>query len=450
MSELKKEKYYISGMHCRSCEILIEGNISEIKGVKKVEVNHRKGIAEIYYENNKPRQEDIETAVRNAGYTLGVDKARPLFSSNPNVYFELIYAGGILFVVYAWLRIFGILDLGLEFDSKPSLLVVILIGLTAGISTCMALIGGLVLGISSRHARKHPEATALEKFKPHLYFNLGRLASFAVLGGLIGLLGSVFQFSSQALGFLVIFAGVIMLFLGLKMTELFPRLDNGILLMPKRISRLFKQNSEDEAYSHKNALITGAITFFLPCGFTQAMQIYAVSTGSFAMGSAIMFLFALGTTPGLLGIGGLTSVVKGKIAKYFFKFVALLLLVLAFWNISNGFNLTGLNLPAFNSINIPGEPSVKIINGEQIIEITQSGSGYSPKKVTVKKDIPVRMIITGTNPYSCSSFFVIPKFNLSKRLLEGPNELTFTPTETGPIKFSCSMGMYTGIINVIN
>jgi len=450
MTELKKESYHISGMHCRSCEILVEDNLSRVAGVKKANVNYKKGVAEIYYDQ-KPAHAEVEKAIRNAGYTLGVNKKRPLISGNPMTYIELLFAAGILAVILMWLKLFGVFNLNFQFSSTPGFLAVALIGLAAGVSTCMALIGGLVLGISSRHAELHPEATASQKFRPHLFFNLGRLVSYTVLGGAIGLIGSVFRLSSSMLGLLIIFAGIIMFFLGLKMTEIFPRMDGGGLLMPKGVARLLGVNREVKEYSHKGAFWTGALTFFLPCGFTQAVQVYAISTGSLIQGSLIMFLFALGTMPGLLGIGGLTSVIKGWFARYFFKFVALALLILAVWNMSNGYNLTGITFAGSNNGDAKQEQlSGKIINGEQVVEITQSGSGYSPRKVTVKKDVPVKLLVNATNLYVCTASFVIPRFNIWTNFVEGINEIKFIPTETGPIKFSCAMGMYTGVINVVN
>ncbi len=450
MTDLKKENYHISGMHCRSCEIMVEDYVSGIKGVKKVNVNYKKGIAEVYYDQ-RPAQTEIEKAIRNAGYTLGIGKKRPLISSDPVTYIELLFAGSILFALFLWLKVFGILDYSFQFSSVPSLLVVGLIGLVAGVSTCMAVIGGLVLGVSSRHSELHPEATASQKFRPHLFFNLGRLISYAVLGGLIGLIGSAFRFSGSMIGFIIILAGVVMFFLGLKMTEIFPRLDGGRLMMPKSLSRLLGLHREVKEYSHRGAFVTGALTFFLPCGFTQAIQIYAMSTGSFTRGFFIMFLFALGTMPGLLGIGGLTSVVKGAFARFFFKFVALTLLILAVWNIFSGYNLTGITLAGSGNNQVKQEKlSGQMINGEQVVNIIQSGSGYSPNRIIVKKDTPVKLLVNGTNMYVCTSTFVIPKFRIFYQLVEGINEVTFTPTETGPVKFSCGMGMYTGIINVIN
>ena len=96
------------------------------------------------------------------------------------------------------------------------------------------------------------------------------------------------------------------------------------------------------------------------------------------------------------------------------------------------------------------ELSGTVTDGKRIVNITQSGSGYSPNQITVQKDVPVKLLVNGTNQYVCTSIMVIPKFKVWTRLAEGINEIEFTPTESGPVKFSCAMGMYTGVINVIN
>lgn len=76
------------------------------------------------------------------------------------------------------------------------------------------------------------------------------------------------------------------------------------------------------------------------------MQAYAITTGNFTTGALAMMAFALGTAPGLLGVGGLTSYLSGASAKRFFKFTGVLVLLLALFNISNGYNLISLGNPA--------------------------------------------------------------------------------------------------------
>src|SRR3989344_834944 len=446
---MNKKTYDIKGMHCRSCEILVEDNItSKVDGVKKVDVNYRKGIVKVYYNQQTISDGQIRKVIEDSGYSMGVGLRESFLSKDSMVYIELFFAGGVLLLIYFLMKIFGVFNLSYGFGDSPGLVVVLLVGLTAGISTCMALVGGIVLGISARHAELHPEATPAQKFRPHLFFNAGRMVSYVLLGGAIGLAGSAFRFSSLVLGILIVLVGIVMLFLGLKLIEVFPRLEGGFTL-PKGISRVLGINRETKEYRHRDSFLSGAATFFLPCGFTQAMQLYAVSTGSFTRGALIMGLFALGTMPGLLGIGGITSVVKGWFKGYFFKFAGLIVIILGLLNISYGYNLTGIVL-SFPSIPKQEEVSGIFEDGKQVVKIAQYGNGYSPNKVTVRKNIPVRLLVTGTNLYSCSASFVIPKYNIFTSLQEGINVIEFTPTSTGPVKFSCSMGMYTGVINVIN
>jgi plastocyanin domain-containing protein len=166
-----------------------------------------------------------------------------------------------------------------------------------------------------------------------------------------------------------------------------------------------------------------------------------------------MMTFAIGTAPGLLGIGGLTSVVRGIWAKRFFKFAGLLVLVFAIFNISNGFNLTGWQLisalaPTSNITAI--DPNVRLENGVQVVAMTQGASGYSPNRFTIKKGIPVRWVINSEEPYSCAASIVVPKLGIRQKLEVGENIIEFNPTEAGTLKFSCSMGMYTGVFNVVD
>ena len=79
----------------------------------------------------------------------------------------------------------------------------------------------------------------------------------------------------------------------------------------------------------------------------------------------------------------------------------------------------------------------------------QLANGYSPNKFTIKKGIPVKWVITSEEPYSCASSIVISKMGISKKLVKGENIIEFTPTEEGALKFSCSMGMFTGVFNVV-
>lgn len=171
------------------------------------------------------------------------------------------------------------------------------------------------------------------------------------------------------------------------------------------------------------------------------MQAYAITTGSFATGGLIMMTFALGTAPGLLGVGGLTSYLSGKGTKRFFKFTGVLVLALALFNISNGYTL--MNLGGSTKI----VPSTGVVSDEvQEIRMTESDSGYTPNIFHIKPNIKTRWIINATNPYSCASQLTAPAIGVSKQLEQGENIIEFISPASGVINFSCSMGMYSGKI----
>ena len=412
-------------------------------------------MAYVYYEGNIDHGK-VKQAVCDAGYEIGIKEKAPLFSKRMQDYKELGFAFLVIIILYLIGKELGIFNLAIKSGSNySSLPVVFLVGLTAGVSTCMALVGGLVLAASARFVEKHPQSSTLQKFKPHLFFNLGRIISFFVFGWIIGYAGSLFQLSSTTLGLLTIAVGGIMVLLGLQLTEIFPRLNGLNFTLPKGISRAFgiREQTQKE-YSHANSFMMGTMTFFLPCGFTQAMQLFAISSGNPMVGALTMGVFALGTAPGLLGIGGLTSIIKGAFAKPFFKFAGLVVIFMALFNISNGLNLAGVNVSAFldqNSVALTQtDPNVTMENGVQIVRMTQKSNGYLPNSFIIKKGIPVKWIVTSEDAFSCAASIVSSKLNIRKNLEAGENIIEFIPTETGSIRFTCSMGMYSGSFNVID
>lgn len=444
---MKKTVVDIKGMHCRSCEILVADELEKISNIKKVTVNQSKGTAEVEYEGEL-NEKEIEKAIGCAGYCLGRDGEKTLFSKNPRDYRDLGIAAFLVVDLFLVARGLGLLNLNFANSGNyNSLPVVFLVGLTAGVSTCMALVGGLILGASARFAEKHPNATTLEKFKPHLFFNLGRIISYFILGGVIGFAGSFFQLSSSVLGILTISVGMVMLLLGAQLIEIFPVLKNISFTLPKFIGK-------NLGIKEQHPAVMGAMTFFLPCGFTQAIQLFAISSGSSVTGALALGIFAIGTAPGLLGIGGLTSVVKGTFGRLFFKTAGLIVLLLAVFNISNGYNLIGFNpgdvFATMFSFKASTDTNSNVVleNGVQVVRMTQDGSGYHPNSFNVKKGVPVRWVINSTNAYSCAASIFMPKYGIRKSLQSGENIIEFTPTESGTVPFTCSMGMYRGVFNV--
>lgn len=438
----KKITFPIKGMHCKACEILNEQNVRTISGVKDAKFNHLTGLAEIYYDGQAPSAETIQKALAD-GYEI--DEPDQLNCStgpkkNERTNWQLIIP--LLILSYWLISRLNIGDAGNLLSGEFSLPFAALIGLAAGFSTCLALVGGLVFGLAANYAKKNPNATKAQKFKPHLFFNLGRILGFFVLGGLLGSLGSAFRLSATLNGVLTLTIGVVIMLLGLKLLGIWPALNRFEFALPKSLGRRIKS---------ENPIVLGALSFFLPCGFTQAMQVYALGSGSFMSGALIMALFALGTAPGLLSIGGLVAVIKQKHSAFFFKFSGGVLVLFAIFNLQNGWNLvqvganSGLNSAAAGTSGQISE------NADfQVIKTVESNRGYTPNRIEITGDKPVRWIIDAQAPYSCAAYLIVPSLGIERQLKKGENIIEFIPPASGTIPFSCGMGMYNGAFHIVD
>lgn len=451
---MKFTKIPIKGMHCRSCELLISDELMQVKGVQDVEVNYIEGCAKVFH--RKPLHNTaLIQAVRNAGYSVGREPPKPWFSNNPNDYFEVGAMAFVLFIVFFVARDSGLLKItDIASNNLSSLPAVLLLGLAAGFSTCAALVGGLVLGASARFAEKHPDATVQQKFMPHIFFNLGRIISFFAFGAVIGLIGSMFQMSLGVMGFLTMIIGGVMLIFGLQLTELFPRLSKFNITLPSGIAKSIGLSEKtNKEYSHKNSMVLGGLTFFLPCGFTQLVQLYAISTASPLTAALTMGVFAIGTTPGLLGIGGLTSIVKGSFAKPFFKFAGILVISLALFNISNGYNLSGLKSGIGKADGKVAAQGRETTGDVQVLKTTfTSKNDIQPNAFKVKAGQLVRLEIDVQEDGSgCMGSMALPGLSRQvEMLVKGkPMVFEFTPDKTGTYDITCAMGVPRGTITVI-
>jgi plastocyanin len=153
-------------------------------------------------------------------------------------------------------------------------------------------------------------------------------------------------------------------------------------------------------------------------------------------------------------VGSAAGFAKGAGGRVFLKTAGIAVLLLGIWNIGNGWNLTGITLAdGTAAIGKPSQDKVAVaeIRGDkQYIATTQGSQGYSPARFRVKTGIPLIWTVTSTNAYVCSASIVIPSLGIARTLTEGPNTIEFTPTKAGLIKYSCSMGMFTGGIEVVN
>ena len=444
---MQKKIIKIAGLHCPACEILTADKLREIPELRDVRVNWREGTAEIF--SDSPLSESlIASKIKSAGYKVVDDNKLEKISRDSQIYKDVALSILIIGVLYFILKALGLFDISVDYTNLSWPLVIV-VGLVAGCSSCLALVGGLALSLSARYSLANPEATTLQKIKPQFLFNAGRLLTYALGGGLLGLFGSAIKLSFLTAAILTTIVGLIMLIMGLDLTGLFPGLDKFKFALPSRFGKNLNLAKNNKKFNI-SAFLSGAITFFLPCGFTQAMQVYALSSGSFITGALIMFLFALGTLPGILGLASLATIIKGLWTKRFFRFAGVLIIIFSLFSLSNAYRLGSLSLSALKTEVSATIDSSDTGNQEvQTVNMDENSSGYSPNVLEIKKGQHIKWVINAQAPYSCASTIIVPDLNISKTLQAGENIIEFTaPNTVGRLRFSCSMGMYSGYFNV--
>ncbi|MCX6790604.1 MAG: sulfite exporter TauE/SafE family protein [Candidatus Gribaldobacteria bacterium] len=459
----KQYTYFVQGTHCSSCELIIEKTLLSMGNIKSVDVSNAKGEVQIAYEGDRPSAEKLNDIFRKEKYVFA---EKPFLKERKNTSKLPFIIAGIMIIGFLALQRTGFSSL-VNVNTGSPLPAFFIFGILAGLSTCAALVGGLVLSMAKQWTALYGEKVRLaDKIKPHLMFNLGRIISYFVLGSLLGALGSKIGFSLQSMAFFVILVSVAMGLLGLQMLGV-KSLQKFQIALPKSLT---KNIADEKKFKGKYMpLIMGALTFFLPCGFTITAQGLALVSGSWLSGGLVMLAFVLGTTPVLLGIG-LSSVKfleNQKWSGQFLKTAGVLVLFFALFNLNNQFNVLGW--PSFNDLstkaasldngdnsnsgsNLSGSGLPEIIGEKQVIKMEASSAGYKPNYFTVKAGQPVRWEITDTGTSGCTNA-VIAGGLFSGQIPLTPGQVSvkefIAPTQPGKYKFSCWMGMITGMIEVV-
>jgi len=295
-----------------------------------------------------------------------------------------------------------------------------LLGILAGSTTCSCLVGGFLISTSKSWVN----------FKSHLFFNLARVIGFSLLGLILGLVGNFFNLFSSFFPIVVTIISLFMIYLALPMV--------GINL-PK--IKFFKFN-----YKNKYPpFLFGILTILIPCGFTLTAESLAILSLSPIKGFLIMLFFVFGTIPSLLIIGFLSSKINScsNFSKIFSFITGLLIIVFSLYTLKTQF----INPPKILA------DETTITNGKQIIEMTVLNSSYEPNYFKVKTNIPIVWQITNQSFGSCSSNLIIsPLFFGNPINISSSKIITkeFIIVNPGIYKFSCSMGMVSGIIEASN
>jgi sulfite exporter TauE/SafE len=348
------------------------------------------------------------------------------------------------------------------------LIVAFVTGLTTGGLSCLAVQGGLLASSLGHQLEKdmldqpqagrkrHGAKASSQRPKPQTalpiaLFLASKLAAYTLLGLLLGMLGSVLTFNATIRAILLILIGIFMVGNALRMFNIHPIFRYFVIEPPKFITRYIRRTAKNGT-ELATPLFLGALTVLIPCGVTQAMMAVALATGSPLQGAALMFAFILGTSPVFFIVAYLTTQVGARLEGLFMRFVAIVLLVLGFVSVNNGLTLVGSPYSFQNLTETLFSPSSSSQVSEQppgsTITLTASNGGYSPRRLYAKAGEPILLNVVTNNTFSCARDLVIAAIGFEALLPQtGTVPINIPAQVAGTImRFSCSMGMYTGEI----
>ncbi|NJD03719.1 MAG: heavy metal transporter [Ruminiclostridium sp.] len=446
----------IDGMTCINCEMRIENALKKLEGVINVKAIFSSSNVYITYDTNVTDLDRIITIIEKMDYRVknkpqqqivtrvnGAAEANTRKASDDKLSInQLIGIGIILFAIYVIIKYTVGFNFIPEVNQSMGYGILFIVGALTSLH-CIAMCGGINLSQCVSYKPANSNANKLSKLKPSFLYNCGRVVSYTVIGGIVGALGSAISFSGAAKGIIAIASGLFMVIMGLNMLNIFPWLRRLNPRMPKIFGNKVHNNN-----GRYNPFYVGLLNGLMPCGPLQAMQIYALGTGSFATGAISMFLFSLGTVPLMFGFGAISSLISGKFTHKMLKVSAMLVMILGIVMVNRGLALSGVNIAYAAS---SGSGNIARIEGDVQVVSTQLESGrYSP--IIVQKGIPVIWTISadGKNLNGCNNPVTIPKYSIQKKMVPGDNIIKFTPEEEGNITYTCWMGMISSNIRVVS
>ena len=338
-----------------------------------------------------------------------------------------------------------------------NLWIIFLTGLTVGGLTCLAVQGGLLASVIAARDSESPKKHTLWATTAFL---VSKLLVYTALGFILGAFGGAINISPGVQTSMQLIAGLYMIAVAMNLLNTHTIFRYVIIQPPRFLTRMVRNQSKSKDLFAPAFL--GAMTIFIPCGTTIAMETLAVVSANALLGASIMAAFVLGTMPLFFGVGFLTSVFQGK----FLKLAAFALFYLGISSFNGSLVAMGSPITLQSiidaipiQIDLSGGRSVQsganvtlvpTINGVQTANISVFPKGYSPNYIQVKSEVPVKLNLSTTGGFGCTIGFRIPKLGITKDLSQAnPTTIEFTPQRKEKIAWTCSMGMYTGTIEVI-
>ncbi|MEU0481105.1 sulfite exporter TauE/SafE family protein [Streptosporangium sp. NPDC006013] len=350
----------------------------------------------------------------------------------------------------------------------------------AGTTSCAAVQGGLLTGLSSggrsacsggrgglASGPSHPARPS--NLAAVVLFLAGRFGSHVAAGALLGLAGSAVQLGPQLRAALLVVAGIAVMIFGIRTfgreRDRGPEPDGHGCEHPPESGEPDDGHGPDGAAAGRaswrgtvsritapapRAVALGAATVLLPCGVTLSVEMVAVSSGSAPSGAAVMAGFVAGTAPAFALLG---LILRRAATTRLAALAGVVALAAGLWTVSSGLRLGGWlpgsggpALAAGHPAPAPDGPAgtATRTGGVQRIEIWATRGGYRPGVVTGRAKVPTELVFHLGDDPGCTRTLTIDGRDVAL-----PATVRLGARDAGSLRYSCSMGMYVGFVKFV-
>lgn len=432
------------GMHCTSCEKVIELALNKLPGVTKVRSNFASQVVQVTFDPAVIPLTEIFDVVESKGYHCAlIDRAAQRKQVFNRLLGLLLGVGGIILILYGGTHLvdrFHLPDLNVQLGYGA----VLVVGLLTGFH-CVGMCGGFVVSYTAHGAQAKTPTAWL-----HLQYGGGKLLSYTAIGAAFGLLGAVVSFTPTMRGIAAMLAGGFLILYGFNMLHVFSAIRIGFT-MPRFLSRFVREETHRTSQPFIIGLLNGLM---IACGPLQAMYVMAAGTGSAVEGAKLLFIFGIGTLPLMFGFGFLASLISHRMTHKILNASGILVISLGLVMVNRGLAMTGSGYDFHTLMQrskvVREEVPAANLDRVQQIHMKVFARGYEPNRFVLRQGKPVRWIIDAQELTGCNRVILVPGLGMEIELKPGRQVIEFTPDKSGQIPWSCWMGMLQGEFVVVD
>jgi sulfite exporter TauE/SafE len=208
-------------------------------------------------------------------------------------------------------------------------------GLLGGFGHCIGMCGPLVAALAWKQPLPDASGT-MAHWRPQLLYHTGRIATYTLIGAVMGLSGSFVNVSGRIAGFqnmAALLAGIVMVLLGMSIAGLW----RGASLLEGNdrivLAAARKAVAIPSAFRYP---VLGLVLGLLPCGLSYTVFIAAAGTSSMLAGALLSLLFGLGTLPAVLLFGRLAASLSASLRGWIYRAGGLAVIAMGFVFIYRG------------------------------------------------------------------------------------------------------------------